>query len=385
MKVNRNQERLYDEYNRNLSLLKNSTLIILYGKTQMTSLIRQIIEELEVVCNILTYDKNSKDSSCIHDIGDIRATCIIICGLSKKTRDSMLEDIKQIAGDSSQERCIDFFSLYYVWSINHRKRGCDPEEFAQTIIRSKDEDNIILNIDCINTSYCNLKCKECSNGMQIREDRKFLSPKNVVSDVKKITALYPIEYVNIQGGEPLIDNNLPEIIYGLAKNPRIAFLTLATNGSVIPQNDEVFEALSNTGVIIRISDYGGISNKKDELKRIAVKNGIPCDTYERASSWVVYGHYEKHNRSIESNKDISYKCFFGRKDLMMYDGYLYCCCRSLFGNALGSEDEAIRLNRVDLNVVTKSKLMDIVEGVNLHLMCDYCDWPMKSVIPAEQL
>jgi hypothetical protein len=71
---------------------------------------------------------------------------------------------------------------------------------------------------------------------------------------------------------------------------------------------------------------------------------------------------------------------------MFYDGRLFCCCRTLFAESVGLDNKATRANILDVRKdFTLAELNDIVNGTHLHLMCDYCDWPMKTVLPAEQL
>ena len=195
----------------------------------------------------------------------------------------------------------------------------------------------------------------------------------------------PVSYCNIQGGEPLLDSCLTERLLLHAKNAKIAFITLATNGTILP-SDEVFQAIRDSGIMIRISDYGKLSIKKEMLIQKAKEFLIPCDIYTRSLSWVSYGDFKAHGRTEEMNSNIASNCHFGTKDLMLYDGKLYCCCRTLFANAIGIENEAVLKNVLDvMGIFNRHDLEGIIFGRKLNRMCDYCDYPMKTIGVAEQI
>ena len=71
---------------------------------------------------------------------------------------------------------------------------------------------------------------------------------------------------------------------------------------------------------------------------------------------------------------------------MLYDGRLYCCCRTLFANAMGVANDAVRENVIDVyENFDCNDLSRIISGSALFSMCDYCDYPMVTVGVAEQI
>ncbi|MBQ8920706.1 MAG: radical SAM protein [Oscillospiraceae bacterium] len=280
--------------------------------------------------------------------------------------------------------CCDYFAIYYDWLINKVKRECDREELAKTLLAVRDEQTI-HNIDSISTSYCNLNCKECSNGMQYRKNKKRIPLERQAQSLNALTNFLPVSYCNMQGGEPLLDPELAERIRMHGNNPRIAFLTLATNGTLLP-NDAVMQAMRDTGLMLRISDYGALSKMKLQIMHKAELFSVPCDVYHRAESWVSYGKLERRGRSHAQNRAAAESCHFGTKDLMVYDGYIYSCCRTLYADALGMDNEAVRSNRLCLTQpFSREELDAIVFGKSLYRMCDYCDAPMRVIPVAEQM
>ena len=72
--------------------------------------------------------------------------------------------------------------------------------------------------------------------------------------------------------------------------------------------------------------------------------------------------------------------------MMFIENKIYCCLRTLYANAVGDDTEAMRLNTLDLNSnFTYEELERFIHGKELWRMCDYCDFPMKVIAPAEQL
>lgn len=373
-------EYLNHECDRQLSEIASADEVILYGKTVVRPILEVALHEFGVRDKpIRIFDKGE-----FSDTGEKvegRKSAVIFCGLREKTRSSMRISATEHFPNST---CFDFYALCYGWLTRIVKRDCDHGILADTILAARDE-RAIHNIDSINTTHCNLNCKECSNGMQYRTDKKHIPTDEHISHLDRLTSVQPISFCNMQGGEPLMNKNFADLMRKHAQNPRIAFFTIATDGGV-PPNDDVMLAVKQSGAMFRISNYGELSRYKQKILEKSAAMGVPCELYPRAESWAAYGELETHNRTEAKNREVAKSCFFGTKDLMLYDGRLFCCCRTLFAEAVGLDNEATRANILDVRKeFTQAELNDIVHGNHLHLMCDYCDWPMKTVVPAEQL
>ena len=99
-----------------------------------------------------------------------------------------------------------------------------------------------------------------------------------------------------------------------------------------------------------------------------------------------FGAYKKHNRSELELRQIQKCCFFGTKDMMFIEDKLFCCLRTLYADAAGYDNEEIKLNTLDLKSdINEQQFADVIYGNNLWKMCDYCDFPMKTIVPAEQM
>jgi hypothetical protein len=376
----KNSEYLNHECDKQLSLIASADEVILYGKTIMRPVLEVALHEF----GIRNTPIRVFDSGEFLDAGEKiegKQRVVILCGLRENTRNSMSTSAAVYFPNSD---CFDFHALSYGWMTRIVKRDCDHDILADTIIAARDE-RAIHNIDSINTTHCNLNCKECSNGIQYRTDKKHIPTDEHMAHLDRLTSVLPISFCNMQGGEPLMNKNFADLMRKHAQNPRVAFFTIATDGGV-PPSDDVMLAVKQSGAMFRISNYGDLSRFKHQIVDKSAAMNIPCELYPRAESWVAYGELEPNNRTEAKNREIGQSCFFGTKDLMFYDGLLFCCSRTLFAEAVGLDNEATRANILDVRKeFTEAELYDIVHGTHLHLMCDYCDWPMKTVPVAEQL
>ena len=374
------EEYLNHECDKQLSAIALADVVVLYGTTIMRPILEVALHEFGVSDKPIRVFDNGEfvDSG---ERNDGRRHVVILCGLREKTRNSMRTSAKEYFPNSE---CVDFHALSYGWLTRVVKRDCDHAILADTIVAARDE-RAIHNIDSINTTHCNLNCKECSNGIQYRTDKKHIPTDEHIAHLDRLTSVLPISFCNMQGGEPLMNKNFADLMRKHAQNARVAFFTIATDGGV-PPSDDVMLAVKQSGAMFRISNYGELSRFKHAIVEKSAAMGVPCELYPRADSWVVYGELEPHNRTEAKNREISQSCFFGTKDLMFYDGRLFCCCRTLFAEAVGLDNEATRANILDVRKdFTLAELHDIVHGTHLHLMCDSCDWPMKSVPAGEQI
>ncbi len=375
------KEKLREEYEKQSEKIKKANFLILHGNSIISCILKVAIRELGFHCICKVFDKGSFLDGEL-DIGESDNIVVILCSAREATRSSMEEDDRQYFPNAF---VCDFYAIYYMWITQIIKRECDYDLLAMTIWLCKRE-QAIPNIDSINTLFCNLNCKECSNGIQYRTEKRKISIVSQIKYLDKITDKMPIMQCNFQGGEVFTDVGFSEFVEQHAHNARIAFFTIATNGTILP-SDHVLETIKKTGCMVRISDYGELSKKKEELIRKCGEFKIPCFIYPMAEYWRKFGTFEKRGRTEQDLKKICAQCCFGTHDLMFIEDKIFCCLRTLFANAIQQcDDSAIRLNTFELNRdFSTNELEAFVRGDELWRMCDYCDFPMEIIKPAEQI
>ena len=373
---------LQEEYGFFVKKVTPNSCIVLYGYSVVSVILKVAIKELGFENRIVIFDKGRcLDSNYdFHESSDI--SIVILCSSRKATRNSMKDDIYQLF---SCVEVIDFFPIYYLWITRVVKRNCNHFAFAETLVRCRNED-CIPNIDSINTFRCNLRCKECSNGVPYRNNKPVdYNIDEHIDSLNKITSFFPITQCNFQGGEVFLDKNFKTFLVKHEENPHVAIFTIATNGTILPP-DETFKTIKTIGAMIRISDYGTLSRNKENIIKKCKEYNIPCFIFPAAQSWCKFGDFKKRNRSFSELEHIANNCFFGTHDLMFAGNKIYCCLRTLYSDAIGYNSDETRANTLDLQSnFNISDLKSIINGDNLWMMCDYCDYPMDSIPPGEQL
>lgn len=336
------RERLVNEYIELEKALLSADGVVLYGRTVLTSMVVSALEQLGYASlPTCVFDQGRKIQGDL--LKEHERIVVISCSMRKTVTDSIKSDAEFLFPHAS---FFDVYAIYFKWVTSVKRRDCDYDILAESIHYAR-QGEVIYNIDCINTTFCNLNCLECSNGMQIRKDKTHISIAQQTRSLSSITKCMPICNCNMQGGEPLLFPDIERNILELSKNPKLIFLTIATNGTLLP-SDACMQAMNMAGMIIRISDYKQLSIKRDELITLAKNFSVPCDLYGRAEEWACYGNFVSHNRKMEENRMISHKCFFGTHDLMLYKNKLFCCCRTLFAEASGINNAAVTDNCVCL-------------------------------------
>lgn len=244
---------------------------------------------------------------------------------------------------------------------------------------------IINNMDIPITEKCSLKCKECSNLMQY-----FTKPQN--ADFAKVKAsidkiMRAVDLVNefhILGGEPFIAKELPRYIEYLCAFSNVVSVVIYTNSTIIPKA-ETLRTLKNSKVIVRMSNYGKLSAKLEELTKIFEDNQIFYTVYD-FSDWKKCATFDFQNRTEEELTNVFRSCCVANY-LTLKDNLLYGC--PFAGNAavlravpaevdecidILAHDEAERL-RTEIHEFTHKKYLKV---------CQYCKGRPNNItdIPA---
>ncbi len=147
---------------------------------------------------------------------------------------------------------------------------------------SESEKGLLDDVSIMVTERCNLSCKHCSASAKSCQDYEFFSTSEMIDIISKIKTANP-KAIIITGGEPLVRNDITDIIEHARKNYK-GQLILMTNGVLI--DEHMAEFLSKTISSIDISLDGvdekttsvirgkGVFNKVLNSIRLLQRNGI---------------------------------------------------------------------------------------------------------------
>ncbi|MDR0964468.1 MAG: radical SAM protein [Clostridium sp.] len=130
-------------------------------------------------------------------------------------------------------------------------------------------------LEFVVTTRCNLNCRDCANLMQYYRNPSHINTDTILHSIDRVFQF--IEYiveVNLLGGEPLLNLDLPKILDKLGEyRTKIRTLNVTTNGTILPSR-ELLDALIRNSAMMTVSDYGERSGKRLQLIALLREHGI---------------------------------------------------------------------------------------------------------------
>lgn len=256
------------------------------------------------------------------------------------------------------------------------------------------EELVVGSIDVCMTTRCDLKCKGCGSLMPMYKHPKDVELDFIIKSLDRFFSVVDRVFrVNVIGGEPFLYPQMDKVIEYLNGRDEVVSVVVPTNGTVVPENPSLYEALRNPKNQVRISHYeaydkkaGKLLAKLEEEKIYHTVKIFSADTFQ----WYDFGEYELRNRSDEELDKQYYECEV--EWMSLYRGKLYPCPRAAHsidlglqpaeGNSIEIADENISLEEL------KANLEKFVYETKHYPACNRCDRGTGKcpVIPvAEQL
>lgn len=257
-----------------------------------------------------------------------------------------------------------------------------------------DEELVVGSIDVCMTTRCDLKCKGCGSLMPMYSHPKDVEIDLIIHSLDRFFSVVDRVFrVNVIGGEPFLYPHMDQIIEYLNDKDEVVKVVVPTNGTVVPENPRLYEALRNPKNHVRISHYEAFDKKAGKLLARLEEEKIDYsvkffgkDTY----LWYDFGDYQLRNRSSEELARQFYECEV--EWMSLYRGKLYPCPRAAHsidlgfqpaeGNYIEIADESVSLEEL------KANLEKFVYETAFYPACNRCDRGTGKcpVIPvAEQL
>ena len=236
---------------------------------------------------------------------------------------------------------------------------------------------------CVMTTWCTLKCRDCNNLMSCYEHPYHLDPDLVLGDVEKILEnIDTLTELELIGGEPFIYPDLDKILDRVLSNKKILFVSLTSNGTVLPKED-ILKKLANSRVRIELSDYGVETQKLDELTALFDRYGVKYDRNPDLC-WVSPGGVEKRGKNkVRLAKEYK-NCFAFKYCSTILHGRLYHCSRGAHLTDLGymdcpedSFDIHAKRDRASFRRDLKKFWL-----FPYTMACDYCDHALGNKVPS---
>jgi hypothetical protein len=227
----------------------------------------------------------------------------------------------------------------------------------------------------IPTDKCTLKCRDCSNHVPYVEnpmdydlDKMVLSVENIVK------AGYFIGDVTINSAEPFLYKPLPTLVNSLVSIPNIESIYIVSNATLMPSN-ELLESLRNDKVIVRLSNYGELSSKFNDLIALFKENHIRFEETNRISFWK-YIDWKTHIDEPKQLQERYNRCTMNSRSSSLFtsEGKAYLCLSANFLDLRGWIDipENERVDLLDTSSPIRPKLDALMNRKNYHTACRNC-------------
>lgn len=234
------------------------------------------------------------------------------------------------------------------------------------------------------TTLCNLRCRGCYL-MIPEQDPWNADPDEVIASLPHIFKIFDrFEQICLMGGEPFLykTNDMIRILKALSRfKAQFGFVRIVTNATIVPK-PELLEALKNLDyhADVRISNYGKLSGKREELSEALSRHGIHTtsvnytDEEQYHGGWVEFGtnwQYRDYDdkRLAALYNNCNYKTFFN------WGRYIYRCPTVSGAVQLGklaiSEKDKIDLLSDEPIACKREKVKKLVDLP--QEACRYCD------------
>lgn len=209
------------------------------------------------------------------------------------------------------------------------------ENYLSNILAQKVPDSSIDEICLDITTECSLRCRDCAAFIPYVASPRHYPAKEIMAGLNKVLdSIQHIENVLFCGGEPLLHPELAGMIRGLKDDKRIDRISIVTNGTILPSEDALRAMGDEKRLYVRISDYGALSGKKDELVKALEQYGV---RYE-VTNYDFWTRPARLGRTDESEDQLAAKfrlCTM-RSGPRLCNGKLYLCTVGSAGCGIGA-------------------------------------------------
>ncbi len=225
-------------------------------------------------------------------------------------------------------------------------------------------------VEMIITTYCNMLCPNCSNGIPLLPERKHVRYDEFISQIDALldTVSY-IDKLQIHGGEPMLNPDLPKIINYISRKQKIKKVRIATNGTIVPSAD-LAAAMNESNIVLAISSYKSNYNQTAKVVRACEELKIKYILYPE-QAWYSFSSAPSYNarERYESCPINSYLCYF--------DWRLYLCSRIC--HCYGTTYDSCFIDIRDFN----GNIKDALSNASLFEPCECCTIGEKCIKAGE--
>ncbi len=302
--------------------------------------------------------------------------------------------VREVAAQIESGRISTYYfddNLFYLLQNSIYDRKDTVREMISSMYRMvKEKDYLHMPILSPNllTTRCNLKCKDCILRIPYQKAHKDEAMERIFADLDRTLEIVDsIKLLEVCGGETFLYRDLIPFLEKAKTYSRIFHICVITNGTIIPE-EAVLDAMRESNISIKISDYGNISDQKTALEEICRKKDIPC--FVQDCSWFDLSPKEDLHYSEAELQELFDNCNIKNNCIRNWDGIIYRCGFQRVWEGLLPELDSVHKDGVDLKDRTddrelKKKLIEYLSASVPFEICRYCRGNTKPVPRAVQL
>jgi organic radical activating enzyme len=148
------------------------------------------------------------------------------------------------------------------------------EDYLRNILLFRRRGPFIERLAVIINQNCTLRCRHCDGYIPYVEHPKNYKLSVIKECFEKINeSVGGIGAIDVLGGEPLLHREIYGILEYFLRLDSINRVVLISNGTIVPET-KLLKLMENEKFRLRLSDYGKLSSKLEELRHILTSRGI---------------------------------------------------------------------------------------------------------------
>lgn len=248
------------------------------------------------------------------------------------------------------------------------------KDYTEIKYELKDQ-RALFYVEIFLTPNCSLRCKYCAACMPSYTEKYEIPFETIEASIRSFMDHVDfIENVRLLGGEPFVYTRLADTVkLLLTYGDKIGHIRIVTNATVVPQKQEVIDAIDNKKVVLDISNYGEVSTKKQELLDLAKKHRFSVKLGPQLMWSEPDFNYTKRGMTEDQLAHKFKKC--GDYCRLIRDGKLFYCGSSFW--TLFCEGADVKGDYVDLlnnehPETLHDQIVDLYFNKKYLNGCDYC-------------
>ena len=256
--------------------ISSEATIILWGAGKVGSVVAHAAEKhgLNVKACVDTAKDKQGTKFCGYDVISPRelydnypeAVVIVSCGYPTVYQDLLSSNIKKVYDPHFLLMEVDFVGYNSGLTNEFATRMVESALRNYAMIFGKGF--LIERLIFVITDKCTLNCQNCDGYIPYHIHPRTDSISSIIESYEEIIKVCGyVDAIDIMGGETLLHPNIAELTEFFVNDNRCGKVTIISNGTILP-NDRLTNVMKSRKVVFRLSDYGQLSRKKEEIIKL---------------------------------------------------------------------------------------------------------------------